>query len=564
MNADGGERKQLTNTPVAEFLSDWSSDGKTLAFTRNSDPRYSEGYLLSLENGSEQKLDLPSEARNSLGNFSPDGTKITFETDTKGNSDIGIFDLKSNTSTWLANDPTEDESVGDWSPDGQTIVYVENNEGNFEIKLKPANGGEAKTIALKKGINGAPRWFPDGKKLALTYSGSTQPTNIWTTTLDGTETKQLTFSAPPNVDPSVLVDSALVHYPTFDGKQISAWLYRPKNVKPGEKAPAILLIHGGPSAQSLNGWSTQIQFFVNNGYLVLAPNVRGSTGYGKTFEELNDKDWGGGDLKDVIAAREYLIKEGLADEQHIGITGGSYGGYMTFMALTQYPDLWAAGVSVVGVVNLETLWKTTTGSLRYYLLSELGKPEENQQLYHDRSPLNFVDRIKAPLLILVGERDPRVPLSEFEQIKQKLEASKIPFESKVYAGEGHGFRKEENRLDSLQRTIEFFDKYLKTEHAPAATTEQEQKTYSVAQYLDIQSSGSGRLSPDGTALLYTNNATGTSQVYKLDLKTNQVTQLTNYEDGVGLVGWAPDGSGFIFGKGSGGNERTQLYSMSKI
>ncbi|MBI3459648.1 prolyl oligopeptidase family serine peptidase [Candidatus Acetothermia bacterium] len=249
-----------------------------------------------------------------------------------------------------------------------------------------------------------------------------------------------------------------------------------------------------------------------------------------------------------------------------GAGGGTGGGGGTGPASVtfRYKPAWSGvtGVSVVGVVNLETLWKTTTGSLRYYLLSELGKPEENQQLYHDRSPLNFVDRIKAPLLILVGERDPRVPLSEFEQIKQKLEASKIPFESKVYTGEGHGFRKEENRLDSLQRTIEFFDKYLKTEHAPAATTEQEQKTYSVAQYLDIQSSGSGRLSPDGTALLYTNNATGTSQVYKLDLKTNQVTQLTNYEDGVGLVGWAPDGSGFIFGKGSGGNERTQLYWMS--
>ncbi|MCI2429783.1 S9 family peptidase [Candidatus Acetothermia bacterium] len=461
MSADGSNRQQLTATAGPESLAAWSPDGRRLAFTRRSDPRYSEGYLLSLEDRQERKLNLPAQANNSLGSFSPDGTVLVFQTDTNGTGDIALYDLESDTSVWLANDSLKDEFGGGWSSDGNSIAYIENNEGNFEIKLKSLRENETRTVGWPSGLNNSPRWFPDGKRLAFTYSGPTQPTNIWTLDLETEKLKQLTFSFPPNTDKSLLVKPELVRYPSFDGLEIPAWLYKPKTLKPGERLPAILLIHGGPSAQWLNGWNLQIQLLVSHGFIVLAPNVRGSTGYGKAFEELNDRDWGGGDLRDLVAGREFLIKTGLADEKRIGITGGSYGGYLTFMALTKYPDLWAAGVSSVGVVNLKTLWETTTGTLRLLLLRELGRPDESEALYYERSPINFIEAIQAPLLVLQGERDPRVPLSEFEQIREKLEALGKVFEYKVYEGEGHGYRREENRLDSLKRTLEFFSKYLK-------------------------------------------------------------------------------------------------------
>lgn len=461
MSADGRDRQQLTATPGPESLASWSPDGRWLAFTRRTDPRYSEGYLLSLEDRQERKLNLPAQANNSLGSFSPDGTKLVFQTDANGTGDIALYDLESDTFVWLADDSAKDEFGGAWSPDGNSIAYIENNEGNFEIKLRSLQDKETRTVGWPKGLSSSPRWFPDGKRLAFTYSGPTQPTNIWTLDLETEELKQLTFSFPPNTDPESLVEPELIRYPSFDGLEIPAWLYKPRTLKPGERAPAILLVHGGPSAQWLNGWNPQIQLFVSHGFIVLAPNVRGSTGYGKAFEELNDKDWGGGDLKDLVAGREFLIREGLADEKRIGITGGSYGGYLTLMALTKYPDLWAAGVSSVGVVNLKTLWETTTGTLRLLLLRELGRPEENEALYYERSPINFIESIRAPLLVLQGERDPRVPLSEFEQIKERLTSLGKTFEYKVYEGEGHGYRREENRLDSLKRTLEFFIKYLK-------------------------------------------------------------------------------------------------------
>ncbi len=454
-------RQQLTQTFAQESLAAWSPDGHSLAFVRRADPRYAEGYLLSLADRRERKLRLPPQANNNLGSFSSDGAKIIFQTDVNGTGDLALYDLESDTFVWLAHDSGKDEFGGSWSPDGSLIAYTENNEGNFAIRLKPSTGGETRTIGWQSGLNGSPRWFPHGKRLAFTHSGPTQPNNIWIIDLETQELKQLTFSFPPNVEQSTLVEPELIRYPSFDGLEIPAWLYKPKTLKPGERAPAIIIVHGGPSAQWLNSWNPQIQLFVNRGYIVLAPNVRGSTGYGKAFEELNDRDWGGGDLKDLIAGREYLIKTGLADAQRMGITGGSYGGYLTLMALTKYPGLWAAGVSSVGVVNLKTLWQTTTGTLRLLLLRELGSPEENAELYYERSPINFIEAIQAPLLVLQGERDPRVPLSEFEQIRDELAALGKVFEYKVYAGEGHGYRQEENRLDSLKRTLEFFNRYLK-------------------------------------------------------------------------------------------------------
>jgi dipeptidyl aminopeptidase/acylaminoacyl peptidase len=202
------------------------------------------------------------------------------------------------------------------------------------------------------------------------------------------------------------------------------------------------------------------QLLANRGLVVLAPNVRGSTGYGRDWQELNRKDWGGGDLADVMAGVDWLVREGIADTARIGITGTSYGGYMTLYALGKHPDRFAAGASNVGVVSWKTLYDTTRGDLREYFRRELGDPVNDAQLIAERSPLAHAKHIRAPLLVLQGANDPRVPKSEALQIVAALKANDAPSQYQEYANEGHGFSRIENRIDAMRRQVDWLTKYL--------------------------------------------------------------------------------------------------------
>jgi dipeptidyl aminopeptidase/acylaminoacyl peptidase len=223
---------------------------------------------------------------------------------------------------------------------------------------------------------------------------------------------------------------------------------------------AVIHVHGGPTGQHFRGWDPTPQLLANRGLVVLAPNVRGSTGYGREWQELNRRDWGGGDLADVMAGVDWLAKEGIADPKRIGITGGSYGGFMTLYALARHPDRFAAGVSIVGVVSWKSLFDTTRGDLREYLIRELGDATKDPQLYADRSPLTHAKNIRAALLVLQGANDPRVPKSEAVQIVEALKANGAPHEYHEYPNEGHGFSRTPNRNDALRRTVDWLTKYL--------------------------------------------------------------------------------------------------------
>jgi dipeptidyl aminopeptidase/acylaminoacyl peptidase len=223
---------------------------------------------------------------------------------------------------------------------------------------------------------------------------------------------------------------------------------------------AVMYIHGGPTGQHFRWWDPTPQLLANRGLIVLAPNVRGSTGYGREWQELNRRDWGGGDLDDVIAGIDWLANEQIADPARIGITGTSYGGFMTLYALARHPDRFAAGVSSVGVVSWKTLFDTTRGDLREYLIRELGDATADPQLYLDRSPITHAKKIRAALLVLQGANDPRVPKSEALQIVEALKANGAPHQYHEYPNEGHGFSRLENRTDALRRTVDWLTKHL--------------------------------------------------------------------------------------------------------
>jgi dipeptidyl aminopeptidase/acylaminoacyl peptidase len=225
--------------------------------------------------------------------------------------------------------------------------------------------------------------------------------------------------------------------------------------------PVIVSIHGGPEAQARTMLSGLYQYYLSRGYGILEPNVRGSTGYGMDFQKANFQDLGGGDLQDEVYAAKFLEATGYVDSKKIGITGGSYGGFMTLMAIGKTPDVWAAAVEQYGIINWFTMLQHEDPLLQEYEKSLLGDPEKDRAIYEADSPLTFIRNAKAPLLVLQGENDIRVPKEEAEQVVQILKEGGKTVDVHFYPAEGHGFFKRENQIDAMSRMVEWFDRYLK-------------------------------------------------------------------------------------------------------
>jgi dipeptidyl aminopeptidase/acylaminoacyl peptidase len=253
-----------------------------------------------------------------------------------------------------------------------------------------------------------------------------------------------------------MVTPTLVHYPSKDGKfTISAWAYIPNNIVRNGKYPAIIYIHGGPASQSMDSFNRFVQYMNNQGYLVIAPNYRGGTGYGRDFKEANRYDAGGEELNDVLGAADFIRRAGFADPAKLIVMGGSYGGYLTMMAVTRHPELWAAAVPIVPFVNWFTEFENEDPQLQESDRLFMGDPVKDKALWLDRSPINAIDKVKAPLLILAGANDPRCPREESEQIAAAIQKQGGTAILKVYENEGHAFARVENQIDAYQRAADF-------------------------------------------------------------------------------------------------------------
>ena len=314
------------------------------------------------------------------------------------------------------------------------------------------------------GFSGNPTPFsPDGKKLLMSHQSSRRPGDLWSYTIATAKPIQLTHSANPSVVASSLPQSQLVHYKSFDGTMISAFVWLPFNLKRDGMNPAIVLPHGGPTGQTVDFFNRQAAALATHGYICIAPNVRGSTGYGMEFQKANYQDLGGGDLQDEVFAAKFLVATGYVDAKKIGITGGSYGGFMTLMALGRTPDIWAAGVELFGIIDWKTMLQHSDPMLQQYERSLLGDPIKDRAAYEAASPITYFKDVKAPLLVLQGDNDPRVPKEEAEQVVDLLKRAGKTVDAHYYPNEGHGFEKRENQIDAIKRTIGWFDKYLKGE-----------------------------------------------------------------------------------------------------
>ncbi len=238
--------------------------------------------------------------------------------------------------------------------------------------------------------------------------------------------------------------SRVVHYKSFDGTVISA-------------------PHAGPTWQVIDFWNPSVAALVSRGYICIAPNVRGSTGYGMDFQRANYQDLGGGDLQDEVHAAKFLQATGYVNPKKIGITGASYGGFMTLMAIGKTPNIWAAAVDLFGVIDWRTMLQNSDPELQQHIKALLGDPIKEKRVYETSSPITYIHNAKAPLLVLQGENDSRVPKEEAAQVVDLLKKDGKIVEAQYYANEGHGFEKRENQIDSIRRTVNWFDKYLKSQ-----------------------------------------------------------------------------------------------------
>jgi dipeptidyl aminopeptidase/acylaminoacyl peptidase len=287
------------------------------------------------------------------------------------------------------------------------------------------------------------------------------PGDFWAVDPGSGASEQLTRLSIASLDPRNLPKSQIVAYRSSDGTPISAVLTVPFNLKRDGSNPAIVVPHGGPTGQSQDYFSRIATMFASRGYLVLQPNFRGSTGYGKAFQDANIKDLGGGDLEDVVAGAKFLVETGYVHPKRIGITGGSYGGFMTLMALGKRPDVFAAGVNQFGIINWYSMWENAVGGLREYQRALVGDPVADKAAYDAQSPMTYAKNIRAPLLNLQGDNDARVPRGQTEEVVKLIKAAGGVVDAVYYPAEGHGFTKIENQEDARRRTLEWFEKYLK-------------------------------------------------------------------------------------------------------
>ena len=464
------ETKHITaNTPAGKLNVDpiWSKDGTFIVYTQDEAKGTNSNIVIADVKTGQSTLLTPhdGEALYAANDVSPDGKQVLITSDAaNGFPNTGLLDVATKKIHWLTQErwPVR---AGNFSPDGKTVTWTANVDGETMAYLHNLAAGTTVPLKMPEGVNsfgGAESAFShDGSRLLCYHNGADSPGDAWVYHLATGKATQITHSLMAGIPASHFVEPILVHYPSRDGRfTISAWLYVTRNMQRNGQNAAIVYIHGGPASQSMNSFNRFIQHIVNQGYMVIAPNYRGSTGYGKDFQNANLFDMGGGDLQDVLGAADFVMATGYVDKKKLIVMGGSYGGYLSMMAVTKAPDVWAAGVPIVPFVNWFTEIENEDPILQQSDLATMGDPTQKPDFFRERSPIFFVDQIKAKLMLLAGAHDPRCPKEETVQVVDAVKKLGGVADYKIYDDEGHGFARVENQIDAYQRVTDFLKAHV--------------------------------------------------------------------------------------------------------
>ncbi len=463
MSLDTWKSEMIYENKDGRNLVDISDDERYLAFSERITRTENKLYLYDRTTKKEVEISTTPGSYSTEG-FSNDNTTLYLTIDIdKEFSYLVAYDVESATITpvyesdwdveYSYTSETEKYRVIGINKDGKTVLDITNLETGKPVSFPDVNG-DISGISISKSEN----------LMRLSIGSSKSPNDIYVYNIDTKELKRLTNSLNPNIDPNDLVEAEVVRYESFDGLEIPAIYYKPKNATVDNKVPALVWVHGGPGGQSKQGYSEGIQYLVNHGYAILAVNNRGSGGYGKSFKKMDDRNHGDKDLKDCIYGKKWLQGQDYINGEEIGILGGSYGGFMTMAAMTSTPDEFKVGVNLFGVTN----WIRTLNSIpahwesgRKALYVEMGDPNtEDSVRLKAISPLFHADKIKNPIMVLQGSNDPRVLQVESDEIVAAAKANNVAVEYVLFADEGHGFRKKENNIEAWSKIREFLDTYL--------------------------------------------------------------------------------------------------------
>jgi dipeptidyl aminopeptidase/acylaminoacyl peptidase len=453
-------------------IQDVSRDGRRAVVGRLKSRGDNNLYLLDLQTRKETLLTPHDPPGQFFGRISPDGQTVYLSSNK--DRDLAAFarvrvaaDGTAGPIEVIAERADAELDGFDLSHSGDEAVLVWNVAGRNELSFMDLRSttvgpGPMPPAELLLGL----RYAPDDRTVAVVASGSAAPVDVWLLDRATGAFRQLTQSAHAGVDLAALVKPALVRYRAHDGLELSGWLYRPPDV--AGRAPYVLSFHGGPEGQERPAFRSDYQALLAHGIGVFAPNVRGSSGFGKTFVNLDNGERRFAGVRDIQSSAEWLVAQGLADPARLGITGGSYGGYMTMAGVTEFPELFKAGVNLFGIVNFATFFAQSEPWMGAISKVEYGDPDTQQELLARLSPIHKLDRVKAALMVQHGANDTNVPVVEAEQIVESLKSRGVPVEYVLFPDEGHGWRKTVNRVKSTAALVSFFRTHLAA-GVPSAT-----------------------------------------------------------------------------------------------
>ena len=465
MNVKTLESKLIYENNQAYSISDISQNDKYLILIKQTTREVNEMFLFNIENKTYEKIS-DNKSNHSSSGFDKDNLKVFYTTDYDNEfSYLMSYEIESKQHE-LIYKTDWDVRYGSLTYNDTYRIISINEDASNKILVQKVEDNSIIDIPIKGQTNiNSVRFSKDEKKIRLSIGNSNSPSNIFVYSIETEELIQVSNNLNEKINQDDLVQGKVIRYKSIDSIEIPAILYKPHNANEKNKTPALVWVHGGPGGQSTLNYNALVQYLVNNGYTILAINNRGSSGYGKTFYSLDDKNHGGNDLQDCVWAKKWLKEQDYIEQNSIGIIGGSYGGFMTMAAMAFEPDVFKVGVNLFGVTN----WIRTLKSIPPYwesarkqLYDELGDPYSKDSIHlYNISPLFHAQKIKNPVIVLQGKNDPRVLQVESDEIVAKVKENKIPVEYVVFEDEGHGFVKKKNQIKGYEKILEFLNNYLK-------------------------------------------------------------------------------------------------------
>jgi dipeptidyl aminopeptidase/acylaminoacyl peptidase len=452
---DGTLGRMIKNVFHPCWDAKWSPDGQWIAIEAESTASDRSIYVMPVNRPrkatkvatTQLKLNAQQPA------WSPDSRFLAFSGDAERGEwhDIGLFNVETQEITWV-NESTGDDTQPAWSRSGDVIGWVHSEGARTSFQFKDGSG-----VINEKKIGDGVHYFPQfiDNSVVILYEDPRHPCDLWKINLEDGSIQQLTNSLPDEMHAAEFIQPEEVWFTGKDGTQVPALLYHAKN-----STRAVINIHGGPNWSYQFSWEPMMSHLASRGWTVLAPNYRGSTGFGKKWQNASRYDMGGVDTDDCAAGVNYLIENGLADKNNIAVTGRSHGGFLTMSCMTRYPELWAVGSAIVPFLNWLKSHKDSREDLQHWNIENMGDPEENRELWIARSPYFFLDKVNAPVQMICGGNDPRCPASDSIDARDKLVELGKEVELLIYEDEGHSFLDMENVIDAEEKRVEFMAKAL--------------------------------------------------------------------------------------------------------